>query len=43
MNFNKLNSKLKWGIIGGVLGALIGLIGFWIFSILSSPPSESIV
>jgi len=39
MRFNKLNSRLRWGIIGGFLGGLIAIIGFWILS----PPTDSIV
>jgi len=39
MNFNKLNNRFKWGIIGGFLGGLIAIIGFWILS----PPTESVV
>ena len=39
MLFNKLNSRLRWGIIGGILGGLIAIIGFWILS----PPTDSIV
>ena len=38
---NKLNNRLRWGIIGGFLGGLIAVIGFWIFTILGSPPSDS--
>ncbi len=41
MSFNKLNSRLKWGIIGGFLGGLIAIIGFGIFTILGSPPSDT--
>ena len=39
MRFNKLNNRLRWGIIGGFLGGLIAIIGFWILS----PPTESVV
>ncbi len=38
---NKLNNRLRWGIIGGFLGGLIAVIGFGIFTILGSPPSDS--
>ncbi len=31
--FDKSNSLLKWGVIGGFLGGLIAIIGFWIFSV----------
>ena len=30
--FDKLNSRLRWGVTGGFLGGLIALIGFWILS-----------
>ena len=36
---NKLNNRLRWGIIGGFLGGLIAIIGFWILS----PPTDSVV
>ena len=39
MRFNKLNNRLRWGIIGGFLGGLIAIIGFWILS----PPTDSVV
>ena len=39
MHFNKLNNRFKWGVIGGLLGGLIAIIGFWILS----PPTESVV
>jgi zinc transporter ZupT len=39
MRFNKLNNRFRWGIIGGFLGGLIAIIGFWILS----PPTDSIV
>ena len=35
----KLSSRLRWGIIGGFLGGLIAIIGFWILS----PPTDSVV
>jgi len=35
----KLNNRLRWGIIGGFLGGLIAIIGFWILS----PPTDSVV
>jgi len=41
MRLNKLNNRLRWGIIGGFLGGLIAVIGFKIFTILGSPPSDS--
>jgi|GEM_PF-4849920 len=41
MRFNKLSNRLRWGIIGGFLGGLIAVIGFGIFTILGSPPSDS--
>ena len=39
MRFDKLNNWLRWGIIGGFLGGLIAIIGFWILS----PPTDSVV
>jgi len=39
MRFDKLNNRLRWGIIGGFLGGLIAIIGFWILS----PPTDSVV
>ena len=39
MRFNKLNNRFKWGIIGGFLGGLIAIIGFWILS----PQTSSVV
>jgi len=39
MHFDKLSNRLRWGIIGGFLGGLIAMIGFWILS----PPSDSVV
>jgi len=36
---NTLNSWLKTGIIGGFLGGLIAIIGFWILS----PPTDSVI
>ena len=39
MCFDKLNNRLRWGVIGGFLGGLIAIIGFWILS----PPTDSIV
>ncbi len=41
MHFNELNNRLRWGIIGGFLGGLIAVIGFGIFTILGSPPSDT--
>jgi len=41
MRFNKLNNWLGWGIIGGFLGGLIAIIGFWVFTVLESPPSDN--
>lgn len=41
MRFNELNNRLRWGIIGGFLGGLIAVIGFGIFTILGSPPSDT--
>jgi len=38
MSFNKTN-LLRFGILGGVLGGLIALIGFWILS----PQTDSVV
>jgi zinc transporter ZupT len=35
----KLNNWLKWGIIGGVLGGVIAVIGFWVLS----PSTDSVV
>lgn len=39
MRFDKLSNRLKWGIIGGILGGLIAIVGFWILS----PPTDSVV
>ncbi len=39
MSFNKLNSRLKWGIVGGFLGGLIAIIGYWILS----PSTDSVI
>jgi len=39
MRFDKLNNWLRWGVIGGFLGGLIAIIGFWILS----PPTDSVV
>ena len=39
MRFGKLQILFKWGIIGGFLGGLIAIIGFWILS----PPTDSII
>ena len=39
MRFDKLNNWLRWGIIGGIIGGLIAIIGFWILS----PPTDSVV
>ena len=41
MRFNKLSSRLSWGIIGGFLGGLIAIIGFGILTILSLPPLDT--
>ena len=38
MRSDKIN-LLRLGIIGGFLGGLIAMIGFWIFS----PPTDSVV
>ncbi len=35
----KLNNLIRWGIIGGFLGGLIAVIGFWILS----PPTNSVI
>ncbi|MAF79651.1 hypothetical protein CL629_01075 [bacterium] len=39
MRFDKLNNRFKWGIIGGVLGGVIAIVGFWILS----PQTDSVV
>lgn len=39
MLFDKLNNRLRWGVIGGFLGGLIAIIGFWILS----PTTDSII
>ena len=39
MRFDKFNNWLRWGIIGGILGGLIAIIGFWIMS----PPTDSVI
>jgi len=39
MYFDKLNNRLKWGIVGGIIGGVIAIIGFWILS----PPVNSLV
>ena len=36
---NKLNNLLKFGVMGGFLGGLIAIIGFWILS----PLTDSVV
>ncbi|MFH1427361.1 MAG: hypothetical protein ABIG60_02425 [Patescibacteria group bacterium] len=38
MRFDKLN-LLRWGIVGGIIGGLIAIVGFWILS----PPTSSVV
>ena len=38
MRFDKLN-LLEFGILGGILGGLIAIIGFWILS----PPTDSVI
>ncbi len=39
MCFDKLNNWLRWGIIGGILGGVIAIIGFWILS----PQTDSVI
>lgn len=39
MPFNKLGNLFRWGVIGGLLGGLIAIIGFWIIS----PSTDSVV
>ena len=39
LNMKKINNRLRWGIVGGFLGGLIAIIGFWILS----PPTDSVV
>ena len=41
MRGNNINNRLRWGVLGGFLGGLIALIGFWVFSVISLPPSDS--
>jgi zinc transporter ZupT len=38
MGFDKLNNRLGWGIVGGIIGGLIAIIGFWILS----PSTDSV-